>query len=88
MSQHKFVFRPQVENYNRTRSGSLQKVFARHWLQQVSFALNTRLSADHSYAFWTAVGWPQLKAVTGDHLVMARFHGWTRQVLSFASSNS
>ena len=47
-----------------------------------------RLTADHSYALWTAVGWPQLKAVTGDQLVMARFHGWTRQVLSFASSNS
>src|SRR5437879_2631513 len=24
-----------------------------------------RLTADHSYSLWTAVGWPQLKAVTG-----------------------
>jgi len=27
-----------------------------------------RLVADHSYALWSAVGWPQLKAVTGDTL--------------------
>src|SRR5262249_36523865 len=26
----------------------------------------SRLSADHSYALWVAVGWPQLKAVTWD----------------------
>ena len=48
----------------------------------------TRLTAHHSYALWTAVGSTRLKAPTGDHLAMARFHGWTQQVLSFANSTA